>query len=163
MNVQFLSASESLPVSRTKFTNAPYADNEKKFSVQNAFCTDHIYLPPADTAELNTICQSSPHLRHIKFLDISNGHIGVRLGTACIAFTYALEWIRGSANPSGIQTELGWTTAGEFHVPRKKSRQINSIIFYATSILSPEQLLSISPDVDFLQHFWNIEKTAVEP
>ena len=165
MNVQFLSASKSLPVSRTNFTIAPYADNEKTFSVQNAFCTDHINLPPADTDELNTICQSSPHLRHIKFPDINNGHIEVLLGTACISFTYALEWIRGSANyPSGIRTELGWTIAGEFHVPRRKnSRPINSLIFYATANLSPEQSLFASPDVDFLQHFWNIEKTAVEP
>ena len=163
MNVQFLSASKSLPVSLTNFTIAPYADNEKTFSVQNAFCTDHINLPPADTDELNTICQSSPHLRHIKFPDINNGHIGVLLGTACIAFTYALEWIRGSTNhPSGIRTELGWTIAGEFHVPRKKkSRQINSLIFYANANLSPEQSLSTSPD--FLQQFWDIEKTAVEP
>ena len=60
MNVQFLSASKSLPVSRTNFTIAPYADNEKTFLVQNAFCTDHISLPPADVDELNTIC--NPHL-----------------------------------------------------------------------------------------------------
>ena len=133
MNVQFLSASKSLPVSRTNFTIAPYADNEKTFSVQNAFCTDHISLPPADVHELNTICQSSPHLRHIKLPNINNGHIGVLLGTDCIAVTYALEWIRGSTcHPSWIRTELGWIIAGEFHVPRrKKSRQLKSLIFYA--------------------------------
>ena len=143
----------------------PHTLTTKTFSVQNASCTDHINLPPADTDELNTICQSSPHLRHIKFPDINNGHIGVLLGTAFISFTYALEWIRGSANyPSGIRTELGWTIVGEFHVPRRKnSRPINSLIFYATANLSPEQSLSAYPDVDFLQHFWNIEKTAVEP
>ena len=163
MNVQFLSASKSLPVSRTNFTIAPYADNEKTFSVQNAFCTDQISLPPADVDELKTICQPSPHLRHIKFPNINNGNIGVLLGTTCIAFTYALEWIRGSTNhPSGIRTELGWTIGDEFHVPRrKKSRQIDSLIFYATINLSPEQSLSTSPD--FLQQFWDIEKTAVEP
>ena len=132
MNVQFLSASKSLPVSLTNFTIAPYADNEKPFSVQNAFCTDQINVPQADTDKLNTICESSPHLRHIKFPDINNGHIGVLLGTACISFIYALEGIRGSANyPSGIRTELGRTISGEFHVPRRKnSCPINSLIFF---------------------------------
>ena len=131
MNVQFLSASKTLPVSRAIFTIAPYADNEKKIWVQNSFCTNHINLPPADTDELNTVCQSSDHLRHKKFPNINNGHIGVLLGTACIAFTHALQWIRFTAkNPSEIRTELGWTMAAEFHVPRRRrSRQMNSRLF----------------------------------
>ena len=49
-----------------------------------------------------------------------------------------------------------------FHEERTAVQSILSF-FFATANLSPEQSLSAYPDVDFLQHFWNIEKTAVEP
>ena len=146
----------------SQFSQLPHTLTTKRYVrlVQNAFCTDHINLPPSDTDERNTICQSSPHLRHIKFPKINIGDIGVLLGTACISFTYALECIRGSANHAfGIRTDFRWTIADQFHVPhRKKYRPSSSLIFYATTTLGREQSLSVS-----LQLFWNIKKTAVEP
>ena len=137
MNFQFVSVSKSQPAFRTILTIALYAVNEKAISLQNAFRTDHINLSQLTLTNL-TICQSPPHLRHIQFSNIQNLHIGVLLGTACIAFTYALEWIRGSANhPSGIRTELGSTIVGEFHVPRRETVEKKSQ-FFATAILNPK-------------------------
>ena len=45
--------------------------------------------------------------------------------------------------------------------PKKKKPSNKFSHFYATTNLSPEQSLSTSPD--FLQQFWDIGKTAVEP
>ena len=71
LDVQFLSLSRSLSVSATSFDIAPYADNDNKFHVQHAFSNPNVNLPPADTTELNDICQNFPQLRHIKFPDIN--------------------------------------------------------------------------------------------
>ena len=125
LDVQFLSLSRSLSVSATSFCIAPRADKDSKFHVQHAFSILNTNLPPADTNELNAICQQFPQLRHIKFPDINQGKIGVLLGTACVPFTHSLEWIRGAHNrPSGFRTELGWTIASEFrHSSRSKSNR----------------------------------------
>ena len=160
LDVQFLSLSRSLSVSATSFDIAPYADNGNKFHVQHAFSTPNINCPPADTTELNDICQNFPQLRHIKFPDINQGKIGVLLGTACVPFTHSLEWIRGAHNcPSGIRTELGWTIAGEFrHSSRKKSTATKHLLFFASHETSPQ-----SASTDILEHYWNVEKIATEP
>ena len=120
LDVQFLSISRSISVSSTHFLLAPYADHEKTFPVRNVFSTPSINLPPADTKELNEICQQFRQLRHNKFPDIDNGKIGILLGTACVQFTHAVEWIRGASNcPAGVRTELGWTIAGELTHPKR--------------------------------------------
>ena len=159
LDVQFLSLSRSLSVSATSFDIAPYADNDNKFHVQ-AFSNPNINLPPADTTELNDICQNFPQLRHIKFPDINQGKIGVLLGAACVPFTHSLEWIRGAHNcPSGIRTELGWTIAGEFrHSSRKKSTATKHLLFFASHETSSQ-----SASTDILEHYWNVEKIATEP
>ena len=160
LDVQFLSLARSLSVSATSFDLAPYADNDNKFHVQHAFSTSNINLPPADTTELNDICQSFPQLRHIKFPDINQGKIGVLLGTACVPFTHSLEWIRGAHNcPSGVRTEPGWTIAGEFrHSSRKKPTATKQLLFFASHETSPQ-----SASTDILEHYWNVEKIATEP
>ena len=108
LDVQFLSFSRSISVSSTHFLLVPYDDHEKTFPVRNVFSTPSIKLPPADTKEMNEICQQFPQLRHIKFPDIDKSKIGILRGTACVQFTHALEWIRGAPNcPAGVQTELG--------------------------------------------------------
>ena len=160
LDVQFLSLSRSLSVSATSFDIAPYADNDNKFHVQHAFSTPNINLQPADTKELNDICQQFPQLRHIKFSDINQGKIGVLLGTACVPFTHSLEWIRGAHNrPSGIRTELGWTIAGEFrHSFRSKSTAAKHLLFFASHEPSPQ-----SASTDILELYWNFEKMASAP
>ena len=57
LNVQFPSLSRSLSVSATSFDIAPFADNDNKFYVQNAFSTTNINLPLADTTDPNDIRQ----------------------------------------------------------------------------------------------------------
>ena len=84
--------------------NSPYADNETQFEIKNAYTTTCLNIPPAKISNLNGICQSNSMLRHIKFPDIDKGRIGVLLGTSCVQFTHALEWIRGSPNwPAGLR------------------------------------------------------------
>ena len=158
LDLQFLSISRSISVSWTHFL--PYADQEKTFPVRNGFSTSSINLPPADTKELNGICQQFSQLRHIKFPDIDNGKIGILLGTACVQFTHALEWIRGASNcPAGNGTELGWTIAGEFTHPKKgKVTSSRHQVFFA-SHSSPTE---IQP-TDVLENYWTIEKTGCEP
>ena len=160
LDVQFLSLSRSLSVSATSFDIAPYADNDNKFHVQHAFSTPNINPPPADTTELNDICQNFPQLSHIKIPDINKGKIGVLRGTSCVPFVHSLEWIRGAHNcPSGIRTELGWTIAGEFrHSSRKKSTATKHLLFFASHETSPQ-----SASTDILEHYWNVEKIATEP
>ena len=160
LDVQFLSISRSISVSSTHFLLAPYADNEKIFPVRNVFSTPSINLPPADTKELNEICQQFPQLRHIKFPDIDNGKIGVLLGTACVQFTHALEWIRGASNcPAGVRTELGWTIAGEFTHPKKgKVTSSRHHVLFASHSPPPE----LQP-TDLLENYWTIEKAGCEP
>ena len=160
LDVQFLSS--SLPVSSTHSLLAPYADHETTFPVRNVFSTPSINLPPpADTKELNEICQQCPQLPHIKFPDIDNGKIGILVGTACVQFTHALEWIRGAPNcPAGVRTELGWTIAGEFTQPKKKklTSRCHQVLF-ASHSPSPE----IQPSTDVLENYWTIEKACCEP
>ena len=148
-----------MSVSATLFDLAPYADDDNKFHVQNAFSTLNINLP-ANITELNDICQQFPQLRHIKFPDINQGKIGVLLGTACVPFTHSLEWIRGAHNrPSGIRMELGWTIAGEFrHSSRNKSTAAKHLLFFACHEPSPQ-----SASTDILEHYRNVEKIATEP
>ena len=162
LDVQFLSISRSISVSSTHFLLAPYADHEKTFPVpSNVFSTPSINLPPADTKELNEICQQFPQLRHIKFPDIDNGKIGILLGTASVQFTHALEWIHGAPNcPAGVRTELGWTIAGEFTHPKKKKLTSRCHqVFFASHSPSPE----IQPSTDVLENYWTIEKAGCEP
>ena len=90
LDVQFLSIYRSISVSSTHFLPTLYADHGTTFPVRNVFSTPSINLPPADTKELNEICQQFPQLRHIKFPDIDNGKIGILLGTACVQFTHTL-------------------------------------------------------------------------
>ena len=110
---------------------------------------------------MNEICQQFPQLRHIKFPDIDNGKIGILLGTACVQFTHALEWIRGAPNcPAGVRTELGWTIAGEFTHPKKKKLTSRCHqVFFASHSPSPE----IQPSTDVLENYWTIEKAGCEP
>ena len=160
IDVQFMSLSRSLSVSATSFDVAPYADNDNKFHVQHAFSTPNINLPPADTTELNDICQNCPQLRHMKFPAINQGKFGVLLGAACVPFTHSLEWIRGAHNcPSGIRTELGCTIAGEIrHSSQKRSTATKHLLFFASHETSPQ-----SASTDILERYWNVEKIATEP
>ena len=161
MNVHFMKANKSLPVSRTNFTLAPYADNDTTFLVQIAFCTDNINLsPPADINKLNTVCLSplssheTPEYQQRTHRSSSRN---------CL---YSLHiWIRGTANhPSGIRNEHRLDHC--WRVPssqKKKSRPIKSLIFYASAHFSHEQSLSASLDVDLHQHFLKMGKTAAVP
>ena len=161
LDVQFLSISRSISFSSTHFLLAPYADHETTFPVRNVYSTPSINLPPADTKELNEICQKFPQLRHIKFPNIDNGKIGILLDTACVQFTHALEWICGAPNcPARVRTELGWTTAGEFTHPKKKTltSRCHQVLF-ASHSPSPES----QPSTDLLERYWPIEKAGSEP
>ena len=161
LDVQFLSISRSISFSSTHFLLARYADHETTFPVRNVYSTPSINLPPADTKELNEICQKFPQLRHIKFPNIDNGKIGILLDTACVQFTHALEWICGAPNcPARVRTELGWTTAGGFTHPKKKTltSRCHQVLF-ASHSPSPES----QPSTDLLEKYWPIEKAGSEP
>ena len=163
LDVQFMNLSRSFSVRPTAFKIAPYADNETQFEVKNVYTTTCLNIPPAKISDLNSICQSNSVLRHIKFPDIDKGRIGVLLGTSCVQFTHALEWIRGSPNrPAGLRTELGWTIAGELmHRKRTKSSfRKNFVLFAATEIHRND---SDQFPTDMLEQYWSIEKTASEP
>ena len=157
LDVQFLSLSCSLSVCATSFDIAPYADNDNKIHVQNAFSTPNIKLPLADTTKLNDICQQFPQLRHLKFPDINQGKNGLLLSTACVPFNHSLKWIRGAHNrPSGIRIELGWTIAGEIrHSSRKKSLAAKHLLFFASNGTSPQ-----SASTEILEHCWNVDKNS---
>ena len=101
--------------------------------------------------------------RHIKFHDIYKGRIGVLLGTSCVQFTHALEWIRGSpTRPAELRTELRWTIAGEFmHRRRTKSSFRKNFVLFATTEIHRNAADQFPPDI--LEHYWSIEKTANEP
>ena len=163
LDVQFMNLSLSFSVRPTAFKIAPYADNETQFEIKNVYTTACLNFPPANISDLNGICQSNSTLRHIKFPDIDKGRIGVLLGTSCVQFTHALEWIRGYPTPpADLRTELGWTIAGEFMYRRrtKSSFRKNFVLLAATEI---HRNAADQFPPDMLEQYWSIEKTASEP
>ena len=81
LDVHFLSISRSISVSSTHFLLAPHADHETFISVRNVFSTLGINLPPADTKELNEICQQFLQFRLMKFSNFDHGKVGILLDT----------------------------------------------------------------------------------
>ena len=92
---QFMNLSRSFSIRPTAFKIAPNADNETLLEIKNAYTTTCLIVPPANFSDLNGICQSNSMLRHITFPfhDINKKRIGALLGTSCVQFTHALEWI----------------------------------------------------------------------
>ena len=163
LDVQFMNLSRSFSVRPTAFKIAPYTDNETQFEIKNAYTTACLNIPPANISDLNCICQSNSMLRHIKFPDIDKGRIDVLLGTSCLQFTHALEWIRGSpTRPAGLCTELGWTIAGEFmHRRRTKSSFRKNFVLFAATEIHRNAANQFPPDM--LEQYWSIKKTSSEP
>ena len=163
LDVQFMNLSRSFSVRLTAFKIGPYADNETQFEIKNAYTTACLNIPPANISDLNGICQSNSTLRHIKFLDIDKRRIGVLLGTSCVQFTHALEWIRGSpTRPAGLRTELRWTIAGEFmHRRRTKLSFRKNFVLIAATEIHRNAADQFPPDM--LEQYWSIKKTASEP
>ena len=94
------------------------------------------------------------NVRHIKFPDIDKERIGVLLGTSCVQFTHALEWIRGH---DGLRTELGWTIAGKFmHRRRTKSSFRKNFVLFAATEIHRNAADQFPPDM--LEQYWSIEK-----
>ena len=72
-------------------------------------------VTPANIFELNQICDTFNHLRHIHFPQVAGGKIGALLGVNTFAYTHPIEVIPGNINqPFGVKTKLGWTLAGEY-------------------------------------------------
>ena len=164
MNVQFLSASKSPPVSLTKFPIVPYADNGETFSVQNTFCTDKINLPQL---KLTNLTQSAnPHLTCVT----SSSRISIadtsEYSSELLVYPSPLPLMGSEGLPTtlvGSEPNLVGPLLAISMFPEERNDVHYVLSIFATANLSPEQSLSATSDVNFLDLLGNIEKTAAEP
>ena len=107
LNVQFLSGSNSLTVFLTNFTNAPYADNVKTFSNQEAFCTVKIIFPQLTLTSLTQF--ANPHPTYVTSISLTSIPDTSEFFSELTVLPSAMpsNGSRPYNHPSGIRTELG--------------------------------------------------------
>ena len=167
MSLQYINIKHEMPVA--KLDNivilAPYKQAGQTFPIRNVYETPFLNIPPADVADLNEICQGFKCFRHIKIPNIAGGRVGALLGVNTFSYTYPIQVIEGNdCQPNGIQTQLGWSIAGEYHktiaptrLNKVRNRQTSGFVFHVTR----KSNKSVEQRFDYLvQQFRKIEETG---
>ena len=104
-------------------TVAPYENLNQKFQIITTYSTPCLNVAPANTFELNQLCDAFKELCHIHFPETAESKIGALLGINTFAFTHLIEVILAIKNqPFGVNTRLGWTLAGEYERAQKQPK-----------------------------------------
>ena len=92
---QYLNREHDMPLSKIfkQVTVAPYDNLDQKLQITTIYCTPCLNVAPANTFELNQLCDAFKKLRHIHFPEIAEGKIGALLGINTFAFTHPVEFI----------------------------------------------------------------------
>ena len=109
--LQYLNTEHDMPHSKIseQVTVEPYKNLDQKGQITTFYSTPCSNVAPANTFELNQLCDAFKELRHIHFPEIAEGKIGALLGIKTFAFTYPVEVIPATKNqPFGVTTRLGW-------------------------------------------------------
>ena len=74
---QYLNTEKDMPLSKTSepVTVAPYENLDLKFQITTTYSTSCSNVAPANTYELNQLCDAFKELRHIHFPEIAEGKI----------------------------------------------------------------------------------------
>ena len=80
--LQYLNTEHDMPLSKIseQVTVAPYENLDQKFQIKTTYSTPCLNVAPANTFELNQLCDAFKELRHIHFPEIAEGKIGALLG-----------------------------------------------------------------------------------
>ena len=75
--LQYLNTEHDKPMSKIfeRVTNAPYENLDKIFQISTTYSTPCSNVAPANTFELNQLCDAFNELRHINFPEIIEGKI----------------------------------------------------------------------------------------
>ena len=127
-------------------TVAPYEILDQKFQIKPTYSTPCLNVSPANTFELNQLCDALKELRHIHFPEIAESKIGALFEINTFAFTHQVEVIPATKNqPFGVKTRLGWTLAGEFErvqkQPKQRSHQQKQYVYHVSRRSSDDQPL----------------------
>ena len=154
-----------MPLSKIseQVTVAPYENLDQKFQITTTYSTPCLNVAPANTFELNQLCDAFKELRHIHFPEIAEGKIGALLGINAFAFTHPVEVIPATKNqPFGVKTRLGWTLAGEYErvqkQPKQQSHQQKQYVYHLSRRSSDDEPLD-----ELLEQFWKIEAEGTQP
>ena len=154
-----------MPLSKfsEQVTVAPYENFDQKFQITTTYSTPCLNVAPANTFELNQLCDAFKKLRHIHFPEIAEGKIGALLGINTFAFTHPVEVIPATKNqPFGVKTRLGWTLAGEYErvqkQPKQRYHQQKQYLYHVSRQSSDDQPLD-----ELLEQFWKIEAEGTQP
>ena len=86
---------------------ALYENLDQMFQITTTYSTPCLNVAPANTFELNKLCDAFKELRHIHFSEIFEGKIGAFLGINTIDFTHPIEVIPATKNLSfGVKARL---------------------------------------------------------
>ena len=85
-----------MPLSKIseQVTVAPYKNLDQKFQITTTYSTPCLNVAPANTFELNQLCDAFKKLRHIHFPEIAAGKNGALLGINTFAFAHPVEVTR---------------------------------------------------------------------
>ena len=162
---QYLNTGHDMPPSKISepVAVAPYENLDQKFQITTTYSTPCLNVAPANTFELNQLCDKFKELRHIHFTEIAEGKIGAFLGINTFAFSHPVEVILATKNqPFGVKTRLGWTLAGEYErvqkQPKQRSHQQKQYVYHVSRQSSDDQ-----PLVELLEQFWKIEAEGTQP
>ena len=163
--LQYLNTEHDMPLSKIseQVTVASYENLDQKFQITTTYSTPCLNVAPANTFELNQLCDAFKELRHIHLPEIAEGIIGALLGINTFAFTHPVEVIPANKNLTfGIKTRLGWTLAGEYErvqkQPKQRSHQQKQYVYHVSRRSSDDQPLD-----ELLEQFWKIEAEGSQP
>ena len=163
--LQYLNTEHDMPLSKTseQMTVAPYENLDQKYQITATYSPPCFNVAPANTFELNQLCDAFRELRHIHFPEIDEGKIGALLGINTFAFTNPVEVIPATKNqPFGVKTRLVWTLAGEYErvqkQPKQRSHQLKQHLYHVSRQSSDDQPLD-----ELLEHFWKVEAEGTQP
>ena len=146
-----------------KATVAPYQNLDRKFQTTTTYSTPCLNVGPANTFELNQLCDVFKELHQVHFPEIAEGKIGAFLEMNTFAFTYPEEVIPATENHQiGGKTRLGWTLAEEYERVQKQSKQQShqqkQYVYHVSRRSSDDQPLD-----ELLEQFWKIEAEGTQP
>ena len=88
----------TLSKNSAKVKVAPYENLDQMFHTTTIYSTPCLNVGPANTFELNQLCDVFRELHHIHFPEIAEGRIGALLERNTFAFTHPVEVIPATEN-----------------------------------------------------------------
>ena len=98
--LQYLNTEQDMPLSKTSepVTVPLYENLDLKFQITTTYSTSCSNVAPANTYELNQLCDAFKKLRHIHFPEIAKGKICALSEKNTFAFSHSREVIPATKN-----------------------------------------------------------------